>query len=72
MLNSSVIRLMKSRALVAAQQRCMSALLVPIQPREVLPYELRSFDLTEGELEELQVGFRAFNARCSDELKEMN
>ena len=55
MFNSSVItrRLMRSRQVILAtvQQRGMSAsvLLVPIEPKEAMPYELRNYDLTEAE-----------------------
>ena len=80
MFNSSLItrRLMRSKQVfMVASQRQMSSsssvLLVPLEPQEVqLPFEMRSQDLTNAEIESLQSGFREFNARCSDELKEMN
>lgn len=76
MLNSSFVlrRLMRSKQiqLVSAAQRNMSVLLVPLPQKEDLPYELRSQDLTEAELDQLQTSFKEFNARCSEELKEMN
>ncbi len=80
MFNSSVIarRLLKSRTqaiVVLAQKRMMSsssALLVPLQEKEQLPFELRSTDLTDAEFDKIQTAYREFNAKCSDELKEMN
>lgn len=74
MFNSSIMlrRLARSRQLAIVNQRSMSALLVPLRSKDTLPYELRSSDLTEAELETLQVSFREFNARCAEELKEMN
>jgi hypothetical protein len=47
-------------------------LLVPLPEKEQLPFEIRNNDLTEAELEQLQVQFKEFNARCAEELKEMN
>ena len=37
-----------------------------------MPFELRSTDLTDAEFDKVQTEYREFNARCSDELKEMN
>lgn len=62
----------KQFMLTLAQQRSMSVLLVPIEPKETLPYELRTTDLTNAEVEALQTSFKNFNAQCSEELKEMN
>ena len=78
MFNSSVIarRLMRSRQVIlaAVQQRAMSSsvLLMPIESKETMPYELRNYDLTEAELETLQISFKEFNIRCAEELREMN
>lgn len=78
MLNSSMIarRLLRSRQSLVTAQRLMSTsssvLLVPLPEKEQLPFEMRSTDLSEAQLEKLQVSFREFNARCAEELKEMN
>ena len=77
MFNSSMIarRLMRSRnALTFASQRMMSSsvLLVPLAEKEQLPFEVRNTDLTDAEIETLQSSFKEFNARCAEELKEMN
>lgn len=82
MFNSSLIarRLMRSRQaaaklVLANQSRMMSSssvLLVPLSEKEQMPFEVRNTELTEAEIETLQQGFREFNARCSEELKEMN
>ncbi len=80
MFNSSIIarRLLKSRTqaiVVLAHKRMMStssALLVPLQEKEQLPFELRSTDLTDAEFDKIQTEYREFNVKCSDELKEMN
>lgn len=58
-------------------QRLMSTgpsqvLLVPLPEKETLPFEVRTTDLTDAELDKLQVSYKEFNARCADELKEMN
>lgn len=37
-----------------------------------MPYEMRTTDLTDAEMNALQVEFKEFNQRCADELKEMN
>ncbi len=49
-----------------------SALLVPLEEKEQLPFELRSTDLTDAEFDKVQAEYREFNVKCSDELKEMN
>ena len=78
MFNSSMIarRLLRSRQTLVATQRLMSTsssvLLVPLPEKEQLPFEVRNNDLTVAELESLQVSFKEFNARCAEELKEMN
>jgi hypothetical protein len=74
MFNSSMVvrRLLKSRYLVGATQRQMSALLVPLGEKEQLPFEARHQDETLAEFERFEVESREFNIRCSEELKEMN
>ena len=79
MLSSSIIarRLLRSRQMAASvfatQKRAMSsALLVPLEQKETLPFELRSTDLTDADFEKTQIEYKEFNAKCSDELKEMN
>jgi pterin-4a-carbinolamine dehydratase len=57
---------------MAQAQRSMAALLVPLAPKEHLPYELHTTEDTEVELAVLQKEFSEFNARCAEELKEMN
>jgi hypothetical protein len=47
-------------------------LLVPIAEKEQLPFEVRNSDLTDAVLEKAQIEFKEFNARCAEELKEMN
>jgi hypothetical protein len=77
---SSVIarRLLRSRqaaaTLISAQRRAMSsALLVPLdQQDKLLPFELRHTDLSEADFEKTQIEYKEFNAKCSEELKEMN
>ena len=49
-----------------------SALLVPLPEQEQLPFEIRNSDLTDAEMDKLQVSFKEFNSRCAEELKEMN
>ena len=73
MLNSSYLarRLIRSN-MVAATQRNMSALLVPLAQKDQLPFELRSTEQTDAEIAVLQKEFKEFNIRCSEELKEMN
>ncbi len=75
MFNSSYLarRLVRSRQLVLGQsQRAMSALLVPLAPRDQLPFEVRTTEKTDAEIAVLEKEFKEFNARCSEELKEMN
>ena len=79
MLNSSILarRLLRSRQLAASvlatQKRAMStALLVPLEQKETLPFEMRSTDLTDAEFEKAEIEYKEFNAKCSEELKEMN
>jgi len=50
----------------------MSALLVPLAQRDQLPFELRTTEQTDAEIALLEKDFKAFNIRCSEELKEMN
>jgi len=78
---SSIIarRLLRSRQLAATlfsgQRRAMSssALLVPLEQQDkLLPFEMRSTDLSEADFEKTQIEHKEFNARCSEELKEMN
>jgi hypothetical protein len=49
-----------------------SALLVPLPAKEELPFEVRTTDQSDAEVERYQVAFKEFNIRCSEELKEMN
>ena len=78
MLNSTMIarRLLRSRQSLVTAQRLMSTssnvLLVPLPEKEQLPFEMRNTDLSDAQLEKLQVSFKEFNARCAEELKEMN
>ncbi len=80
MYNSSVIarRLLRSRqmaaTLISTQKRTMSsALLVPLaQQEKLLPFEMRSTDLSDADFEKTQLEYKEFNVRCSEELKEMN
>ena len=59
MLNSSMIarRLLRSRQSLATAQRLMSTssnvLLVPLPEKEQLPFEMRSTDLSDAQLEKL-------------------
>ena len=57
---------------MAAQRQASTALLVPLEPRDQLPYELRSTDLSDAAIAQIQQEHREFNARCAEELKEMN
>jgi len=58
---------------LATQKRAMStALLVPLEQKETMPFELRSTDLTDAEFEKAEIEYKEFNAKCSEELKEMN
>ena len=75
MFNSSIIarRLLRSRQqAVILRQFSSSVLLVPLKQQETMPYEMRSNDLSEAEFNQVQVEFKEFNQRCSEELKEMN
>ena len=78
MLSSTMMarRLLRSRQSLVTAQRLMSTssnvLLVPLPEKEQLPFEMRNTDLSDAQLEKLQVSFREFNARCAEELKEMN
>ena len=58
--------------MVAGARRQMSVLLVPLEQKDQLPFEARHQDQTLAELEQFEVESREFNARCSEELKEMN
>ena len=58
MFNSSIIarRLFRSRLVVAQSQRMMStSLLVPLPQKEELPYEVRTTDLSDAEVEKFQI-----------------
>jgi len=51
----------------------MSSLLVPLEQQDkLLPFEMRSTDLSDADFEQTQLEYKEFNARCSEELKEMN
>ena len=73
MFNSSLLarRLLRSQ-LSSTRLFSSSALLVPLQEKESLPFEVRNTDLTDADLEKAQLEFKEFNVRCSEELKEMN
>lgn len=45
---------------------------MPLAEKETLPFEMRSYDITHAEFEQLAAEYKEFNARCSEELKEMN
>jgi hypothetical protein len=72
MLNSFAARRLLRSQLLATQQRTMSALLVPLAKKDQLPFEVRTTQQTDAELALLEKDFKAFNLRCSEELKEMN
>lgn len=74
MLNSSYLarRLLRSKVLGVSAQRNMSALLVPLAQKDQMPFELRTTEQTDAEIAVLQQEFKEFNARCAEELKEMN
>lgn len=74
MFNSSILarRMIRSQLLISQQQRTLSALLVPLAQKESMPYEIRTTAKTDAEIAVLEQEFKAFNIRCSEELKEMN
>lgn len=45
---------------------------MPLPEKELLPFEVRSTELTDAEMDKLNISYKEFNARCAEELKEMN
>ena len=75
MLSSIVTRRLLKQAMSQGRlmhpQRSFS-LLVPLQQKAELPFELRDYDKTNQEMQELEKSFEAFNQGAQEELKEMN